>query len=186
MKIYNYSLRLLLMTNAMVLIGAAMFAPISAIFVDDIGGDILDASLAGTLFAGAACLTTILSGEYSDRVRENELIIVIGYSIIGMGFLLLTITSSVWMLLIVQVIIGLGEAIYSPAYDAVYSKHLTPKLAGKQWGAWESMNYFTYAVGSLLGGVIVTKTSFDVLFLIMAIIIFVSAAIILFTPRKVL
>ncbi|MDX9893551.1 MAG: MFS transporter [Patescibacteria group bacterium] len=184
--LFNQPLKILLLTNSIILLAGAMFAPIYALFVSEIGGDLLDASYAGGIFALAAGITTLLSGKYSDRVKENELIVVAGYLIMGVGFLLLSICNSVWFLLVIQVLIGLGEAIYSPAFDAVYSKHLDKKQAGKQWGAWESINYFSLAVGAIVGGVIVTTTNFQVLFIIMAMMSFFSAIYIYRLPREVL
>lgn len=180
----NRPLKILLTTNALILIAGAMLGPIYAIFVEQIGGDLMDASIAGGIFALVAGLTTLLSGKYSDKVKENELIVVAGYCIVGAGFLLYFWVDSVIFLFIVQAIIGLGEAIYSPAFDAVYSKHLDGKHSGTQWGAWESMNYFTAAAGAFVGGVIVTTFGFQALFLIMASMSFVSATYILMLKRN--
>jgi len=163
-----------------------MLGPIYALFVKDIGGDILDASFAGAVYALAAGLTTLISGKYFDKIKENELIVVLGYVIIGFGFLLLGTINSILSLLIIQIIIGLGEAIYSPAFDAVYSKHLDGKKSGSQWGTWESMNYFTMSVGAVIGGLVVTVAGFKILFIIMTLMAFSSALYIYLLPRKVL
>ncbi|NUM25572.1 MAG: MFS transporter [Candidatus Buchananbacteria bacterium] len=184
--LFNLPLKILLVTNSIILLAGAMFGPIYALFVEDIGGDLMDASFAGGIFALAAGITTLVSGKYSDRVKENELIVVAGYMIMGLGFLLLSICTSVWFLLLIQILIGLGEAVYSPAFDAVYSKHLDKNHAGKQWGAWESINYFSLAVGAVVGGVIVTLTNFNVLFILMAMMSFASGIYIYLLPRKVL
>lgn len=187
MKVFaNRALRILLSTNAMILLAVTMFGPISAIFVEKIGGDLMDASLAGGIFALAAGLTALVSGKYSDRFKENELIVVVGYAIMGVGFMLYMSVDSVISLFIVQIIVGLGQAIYSPAFDAVYSKHLNQSRSGSQWGAWESVNYFTTAAGAIIGGGVVTFLGFRMLFLIMAILCFGSALYIFRLKRSVL
>lgn len=183
---FNKALKILLATNAMVLIAAAMLGPIYALFVEKVGGDLMDASIAGAVFAFVAGLTTLVSGKYSDKIKENELIIVLGYVIMGMGFLLYFWVDSVIFLFIVQAIIGLGEAIYSPAFDAVYSKHLDEHKSGTQWGAWESINYFTTAVGAIIGGGLVTLFGFQMIFVIMAMLCFSSALYIYHLKRSVL
>ena len=183
---FNKALRILLSTNAMILMAGAMLGPIYALFVEKIGGDLMDASIAGSIFALVAGLTTLISGKYSDKVKENELIVVLGYSIMGLGFLSYFFVNSVILLFMVQVIIGIGEAIYSPAFDAVYSKHLDGHKSGLQWGAWESMNYFTTALGALIGGLLVTIFSFQILFIIMGLLCFSSALYIYLLERKVL
>lgn len=183
---FNKALRVLLFTNALVLIAGSMFGPIYAIFVENVGGDLLDASFAGGVYAIVASVTVFLFGKFSDKVKENEIVVVAGYLIIALGFFVFIFVNSIWSLLLAQAIIGFGEAIYSPPFDALYSKHLNAHHAGTQWGAWESMNYFTIALGAVLGGFIAHYLGFKVLFTIMGLISLVSAAYIYKLPRKVL
>ena len=180
------ALKVLLITNAMVLIAPAMLAPIYAIYVEKIGGDLLDASFTGGVFALVAGITTLIAGKYADKIKENELIVVFGYFVMGLGFLLYVFVNSVIFLFLVQALIGFAEAMYLPAFDALYSKHLSWKNAGKEWGAWESMNYFTTATGAMVGGIIVSLFGFIFVFLLMAILCFTSGIYIYFLPRKVL
>jgi len=186
MKRFNKAIKILLVTNGLILIAGAMLGPIYALFVEKIGGDLLDASSAFGVFALAAGITTLISARYSDKLKENELILVWGYGIMGLGFLGYTLVNSIWALLIVQVIIGLGEAIYVPAFDAVYSKHLDGKKCGREWGAWEATNYFTMALGAVTGGLLVTNLGFNTIFIIMGFLCFASAIYIFLLPRKVL
>ncbi|MBI2453266.1 MFS transporter [Candidatus Peregrinibacteria bacterium] len=184
--LFNRAIRILLTTNALILFAAAMFGPITAIFVEKVGGDLLDASYAGTIFALSAGFMTLLSGKYSDKIKENELIVVFGYLLIGLGFFLYTLVDSIIFLLFVQVIIGFGEAIYSPAFDAAYSKHLNVHRAGREWGAWESINYFTLGTGAFAGGLITNFFGFDALFITMGALCLISAMYIYLLPRSVI
>jgi DHA1 family multidrug resistance protein-like MFS transporter len=182
----NKALRILLITNASILLAGAMFAPISAIFVEKIGGNLLDASFAGGIFALAAGITIFISGKYADVVKENELIVVLGYVVMGIGFAILTIVNSVTVLFIAQIIIGIGEAIYTPAFDAIYSRHVTHEQSGRQWGLWEANRHFSLALGAFIGGYIANRFGFHTLFIFMAVLCFVSAMYIFLLPRKVL
>ncbi|MFH0818823.1 MAG: MFS transporter [Patescibacteria group bacterium] len=182
----NQSLKILLITNSLILIAGAMLGPIYALFVEQIGGDLLDASFAGGIFAVVAGITTLLAGNYADKIKENELIIVFGYFVMGIGFFLYIFVDSVMFIFIVQALIGFAEALYSPAFNAIYSKHLIRHREAYSWSAWEAMNYFTVAFGSALGGLIVYYFSFDIIFIIMAMLCFSSAIYIYFLPRKVL
>ncbi|MCK4635193.1 MAG: MFS transporter [Candidatus Aenigmarchaeota archaeon] len=183
---FNKALRILLITNAMVLAAGAMLGPIYALFVKNVGGSLLDASIAGGFFALAAGITTLLAGKYADKVKEDELIVVFGYSVMGLGFLFYNFVNSIWSLFLLQIVIGFAEAFYSPAFDALYSKHLTRKKAGREWGAWEGMRYFTTAFGAIVGGFIVVQFGFGAIFTIMSALCFLSAIYIYFLPRKVL
>jgi predicted MFS family arabinose efflux permease len=184
---FNHAIRVLLATNALILLASAMLGPIYAIFVTKIGGDLMDASIASFLFAVTAGLITLLTGTFSDKVRHSDLIIVLGYLLIGTGFFLYLFVDSIAGLFCIQALIGMGEAIYSPAFDKLYSQHLDRGEYGSEWGTWESMNYFTAAFGALLGGLLVTTYGFSALFLSMAFLSFLSGFYIFsLSPRRVL
>ncbi|UCD20838.1 MAG: MFS transporter [archaeon] len=183
---FNKALRILLITNGLILIAGAMLGPIFAIFAEQVGGNILEAGIAGGLFALAAGVTTLISGKYADKMRRDEKIIIWGYVLMGAGFVLYIFVNSVWFLFAVQIVVGIGEAIYSPAFDALYSRHITVKKAGREWGLWESMNYFTAAGGAALGGFIASRFGFHPLFVIMAALCFGSAIYLLQLKKNVL
>jgi len=183
---FNRALRILLWTNALILMAGAMFGPIYAIFVEKIGGNLMDASFAWGIFAVSAGITTFISGYFSDRMKESELLVVAGYAIMGIGFVGYLFVGSVIALFIVEAIIGVGEAIFSPSFDSLYSRHLDGHRSGSQWGAWESMYYFVMTVGAVAGGYIANHFGFNVLFTIMAVLCFFSALYIYKLPRRVL
>lgn len=184
---FNPALRALLLTNGLILVSGAMLGPIYALFVDELGGSLLDASIAGGLFALTAGFVSLISGRLSDRIRHSESVIILGYSLIGFGFLLYLFVDSIKLLFLAQVVIGLGEAIYSPAFDKLFSAHLDKGLSGTEWGAWETMNYFTYAFGALIGGLIVSRFGFQTIFVLMASLCYLSASYLyLLRPKRVL
>jgi len=172
--LFNKALRILLVTNGLILLAGAMISPIYALFVKNIGGDLLDASLTGGLFALTAAITTFVAGKFADR-KNDALIVSIGYACIGLGFLLYMFVNSIQFLFFIQILIGFGEAFYSPAFDALYSKHLKKKKEGREWGAWESMNYLSLAIGAFVGGIIANFFGFNTLFIIMSGISFISS-----------
>ncbi|MEK9209214.1 MAG: MFS transporter [Patescibacteria group bacterium] len=185
-RIFNKAIRILLVTNGLILIAGAMLGPIYALFVEKIGGDLLDASLSFSVFMVTAGVVTLISGKFSDKLKESELVVVWGYIVMGVGFFSYTLVNSLWSLLLVQVLIGLGEAIYNPAFDALYSKHLDGHKAGREWGVWEAMNFLVAALGAIAGGFLATKFGFNAMFITMGLLCFASAIYIFRLPRRVL
>jgi len=183
---FNKALRILLVTNALILLAEATLGPIYALFVEKVGGSLLDASLAGSVFALSTGTAMLISGKLSDKIKQREVVLSLGYITIGIGFSLYTQVNSVLTLLLVQILIGLGTAIYAPSFDAVYSKHVDEHKEAYEWGAWESTYYFASAFGAFIGGVVVTLFGFNTLFIIMATLAFASAIYIYFLPRKLL
>ncbi|MCK5476992.1 MAG: MFS transporter [Candidatus Aenigmarchaeota archaeon] len=183
---FNRALKILLITNSLIMTASAMLGPIYALFVEKIGGNLLDASIAGGVFAFAAGITTLISGRYTDRTKEKQKIVVFGYFLIGIGFLLYIFVNSIWFLFFVQILIGFAQALCSPAFDALYSKHITKTRRGIEWGEWEASSYFSSAFGAVIGGVIVSLFGFNMLFIIMAFFCFSSSLYLCFLPKRIL
>ena len=180
------ALKILIVTDGLVLTASAMIGPIYALFVEKIGGSLLDASIAGGIFALVAGITTLISGRYTDKIKEKRLIVAVGYSLLSIGFFLYMFVNSILFLLFVQVLIGFAQAISAPAFDALYSKHVTKTRSGVEWSKWEAVNYFSGAFGAVIGGVIVSIYGFNMLFIVMAFLCFSSAIYLYFLPKKIL
>lgn len=183
---FNKALRILLITNGLILVAGAMFGPIYALFVENIGGNLMDASLTGGIFALVAGITTLFAGKYADKIKEPKKIVALGYFLISIGFFLYLTVNSLYYLFALQILIGFGEAIYSPAFDKLFSRHLTKKKAGREWGTWESFHYFSLFIGAIVGGILATFLGFNALFIAMGIMAFVSAIYVLILPKRIL
>lgn len=180
-------LRILLFTDGLFLLAASMLGPIYAIFVEKIGGDILVAGASFAIFSLILGIVILIMGKIEDKVlKETELWVSIGYFIIALGFFSYLFVKSPWHLFIAQAILGLGEAIESPAYSAVYSKHLDHKKRAFQWGSWDAMRNFAAAGGALVGALIAFNFNFQALFVIMGSLSLVAGLVIFFQPRRVL
>ena len=182
----NPALKVLLVADALVLTAAAMLTPIYAVFVQEVGGDLLDAGITAAALAFGSALASLVAGKYADGLRNKRMLIIASYAVTGMGFLLFTVVDGVWFLAAVQVMIGLVRAFAEPAYDALYSIHLDKKKEAEEWGEWEAMAYFVGGAGALMGAAIVSYTSFDMLFILMASLCAASAIYMFRVPNKTL
>ncbi|MDQ6985606.1 MAG: MFS transporter [Candidatus Dojkabacteria bacterium] len=179
----NKTFKILIVTNSLILLAGAMLGPIYAVFVEENGGDVLDASLIFSIFTLSAGITTIVSGRLADKLPHQKYLVIFGYTVITLGYVCYTFVNNMNSLAIVQIIIGFGEAIYSPAFDSLISKHLDKDKEGTEWGIWEANYYFTTAIGAFLGGVIVKEFGFTTLFVVMAIVS--SFSVVLLINKKV-
>ena len=184
---FKKQINVLLWTNALVVVASGMLAPIYALYVKRIGGDLMDASITATMFFLSAGITSLLSGRLIDRIKEDEWVIVIGYLLMGLGYILYMLIRTPSQLFFVQILMGFSEALYYPALDTLYSKYIdNQKRAGITWGSFEGMYYFTTAAGAILGGVIAKIFSFNYIFVVMAAFCIISAVYIALLPRKLL
>lgn len=185
MKKLRKATKILLFTNWLILISWAMLWPIYALFVDKIWWDLMDASFAWWLFALTAWITTLLSGKYTDKLKNQSLVLFLWYILMSIWFFLYLMVDSILMLFFVQIIIWLWEAIYSPAFDALYSKHIHKKQRWYEWGIWESMNYFTIAIWAFAWWIIVSYLWFNVIFIIMWWLTIISWLLTFFYSEKI-
>ena len=147
-----------------------MLAPIYAIFVEHIGGDILDAGMTSAVFSVSLGIFLLLFSWMENRLDRLDIMIFVGYGIRSFGVLLYLFIQTPAHLLIVQSILGLGGAIALPAYDAIYSKFLDKGKFALEWGVWESFGFISYGIAAFVGAFIAQKFNFQVLFVIMFII----------------
>ena len=160
-------LKILLTTNALFVLAAGLFGPIYAVFVEEIGGDLLTAGSAYAAFAIAAGVLILIIGRWEDRVKHQEKLVMLGYALSCLGFVGLLFVREPIHLFIVQVMFGIGEAVLAPAYDGLYSKNLDRGKAASEWGFWEGTERIVMAVAAFVGGFLASVYGFRFLFLVM-------------------
>jgi MFS family permease len=157
----------LLAADAWATLSLGMLGPIYAIFVEDIGGDILDASWAYFSFTFTSGVLIYAISRWEDHSKHKEKLVVAGYFLTAVGALGYSFVDDQMTLVLVQIILGVATAILSPAFDALYSHYVLKERETSNWGAWEGMGYVVTAAAALIGGYIASQYGFPVLFLTM-------------------
>src|SRR3989344_3306335 len=160
----NKIIRLLLLSDVWANLAAGMLIPIYAIFVETIGGDILDASWAYFSFMISSGLVIFLVSKWEDRMKHKEKLVVLGGMLASLGYLQYIFVHNQIGLIITQVVLGLSVSIRTPSYDALYSVHLDKNKEASEWGSWESMYFIVTAIAALLGGYVASTFGFKMLF----------------------
>ena len=164
---------------------AGMFGPIYAVFVEQIGGDLLTAGGAYATYSIAAGILIFFISRRADHIKHQEKLVVAGYALSSIGFLGYLLIQTSLDLFIVQMILGLGQAINIPAFDGLYSKHLDRGKFVSEWGLWESSNYIVIAIAAIIGGYLANVFGFRFIFVIMLVISLIGLAVsVLLLPRR--
>lgn len=153
--------RVLLLTDAFYLLAGGLLGPIYALFVQKIGGDLLDASTTFAFFMFTAGIVVFLLALWEDKVKHQKKFVIAGYGLGMVGALGYLFVSSTTELFIVQIVLGLAVALKDPAYDALFSS--SQKHLALAWGEWEAVDYFALGGGALAGGLIADRFGFQVL-----------------------
>lgn len=174
----NRILKYLLASEGFWMLSVGLFGPIYAIFVANIpGGDILSAGGAYAAFSFAAGFMVFFISRWEDHVKHKEKLIILGHAVGALGILGYLFIGSPAHLFIVQIILGIAEAIGSPAFDGIYSKNLDRGRFASEWGLYDSMDYIVTGISAAMGGLIATMLGFPVLFFIMFILSIVSLVV---------
>jgi len=160
-------LKFLVVADAWATLALGMLGPIYAIFVEQIVGDILDASWAFFAFTMTSGILMYLLSFWEDKIKHKEWLILASYILISFGCLGYYFVYNQVSLLVVQVILGIATAFLSPAYDALYSHYVIKKEEASDWGLWESMGYIVGAIAAVIGGYIAAILGFKILFIVM-------------------
>lgn len=163
-------IKVLLVADGWVNLALGMIGPIYAIFVEEIGGDILDASTAYAAYMCTAGIVMYTLSKWEDRSKHKEKFIIIGYALTSLGCLMYFFVHDQSMLLLTQAVLGIAIAILDPAFDAIYSHYVQVAQEASDWGTWEAMSYVVTGIAALIGGYVVNLYGFRILFIVMFII----------------
>ena len=182
----NKSLRILIGINSIFILAANMFPPLFALFVQKIGGGLFEAGSIWAVFAIFTGFLMLLITRFGDRVFEKEYLVAGGYICRMLGWLGYFFASSLWHLYLLQLVLALGEALGTPAFNAIYSEHLDKGKYIRQWGACGSLSLIVMGIAAFLGGSIASMVGFRILFLLMSGLAALSFIFLMIQPRKAL
>lgn len=161
-------LKLLLWSDIMFMVAGGMLGPLYAIYIEDIGGDILAVGGAWAAFAFTTGLLMILMGKIEEH--KNKILMVITGTVLKAGaFIGYIFVTNTYELIGIEILLGVGLAIGLPAQDALYAKLIEKGKETFTWALWEGSYYITSAITAIVGAVVVKYFGFKTLFIGMAI-----------------
>ena len=160
-------LKLLLVMETFFVLALGMFGPIYAIFVQKIGGDILDVGTAWSIYMIISGVGIYIMGKVYDKLKRDKLFIILGYFLVSASYLGYYFVSNVAQLFFIQVITGLSSVICVPAMYSFYSKYVDKRRFASEWAAWDSLYRILQGVMALVGAFLAKVYGFKTLFLSM-------------------
>ena len=158
--------RLLLKASFFGTFAESMWVPLYAMFVEKVGGNILDAGIGYAIFEIVTGVIVVTFGRTSFFQKHLEGLVCWGFAIAGFGDLFLITTQNKYELFGVQCIIGISVGILNPAWDSLYSEDVD----STKWSLWSGGVTFFSGISALLAGIIVRFQGFKLMFIIMAIV----------------
>ena len=182
----NRSLRILVITNAVLAFIIGLFAPFYAVFIQHIGGNVAFAGLAWGLSSLVGGILIFLFSNWQLKIKEQELLIALGYVLRGVVFLSYAFMTNMTQLIATQILWGIATAIGTPAFDSVYTAHTSKENSILEWGQWEGVSAIVTGIAAFVGGLLIQGFGYEIIFMTMAVISFTLGGYIWRLPREVL
>lgn len=170
-KEVNPIIKLLIVSDVLVVGAAGMFAPLYALFVEDfiIGGTALVVSISMSLYLISRSLLQIPVATLIDKVKgeRDDFFLMFVFSIIAslipLSFLYIHLPIHLYA---IQVLLGITTAITYPSYMAIFTRHIDSHLEGTEWGIYYTLTDLGGAALAAIGGAIAEKMGFQTLILV--------------------
>jgi MFS family permease len=171
----NKTLRSLFLYNGIFVMAGSLLGPLYAIYVQGIDNTPQAISLSWSLFLASSTVFMYLIARFGDRTKTRSSFLIAGYLIRALVWVLYIFAGNMLFLLILQVLLGLGEALGSPAYNAVVAEHLDKSRHMEDYSDQIIFFNITAAIGTAVGGFFVSSFGFTALFIAMAVLAVISA-----------
>ena len=163
-------IRLLLLASSLWYFSEGLLGPLFAVFTERIGGDLLDITVAWALYLVASGLAFLAVGRLLNRSRWKFRMIAVGYTLNTVFTFAYLLVADTLGLLLVQVGLGVAEAVATPSWDAYYASRLADTDDTFAWGIASGHTQLISGVAIAIGGLIANFISFEALFVTMGLI----------------
>ncbi len=163
----NRTVRLLLIASSLWYLSEGLLGPLFAVFAQRIGGDVFDITSAWAAYLIVCGLAYPIVGRLVNQSRWKFRVITVGYAMHTVCTFCYLFVHTPQQLLVVQVGLGLAEAISTPSWDAYFASELTERDDTFAWGIASGHTQIVSGIAIAIGGMIAKWGSFQALFITM-------------------
>jgi len=178
-------LKLLILSDLLIIMSFGLISPILAIFVKDglTGGNAFAAGISTGIVLLVKSLLEIPFGKVEDHHSKKKYLIIGTFiiSFVPLGYFLV---NHVYQLYFVQFIYGIGAAMAFPAFGALFLRYLDRGKAAYEWSVYGTVVGLGTAITAFLGGLVAQKFSFDTLFLVTSIVSIIGTFVLFKIPAE--
>lgn len=172
--------RVLTISDVLMVSGFGLIAPIFAVFIDDSiqGGTVEVAGIASAIFLIVKSIGQIPVASLVDKIKgekDDFWAMLVGSFAISLIPLFYLLVNTPFELYVVQFFYGLAAAIVFPAWMAIFTRHIDKQREGIEWGVYQTLVDIGSAVTASLGGFIAFRYGFDNLSVLVSILSFVGS-----------
>lgn len=167
----NFIIKILILSDFLIWSSYQFLSPIFAIFVTErINQSSLETiGLAAAIYLISKSIFEIPIGIYIDKSKseKDDLYTAIAGTVLAafvfFGFIFV---SSVWQLYVLQIIMGLANALAFPGWYSMFTRHIDKEKAAFEWSLYDVLLGIGMAATAAAGGFLAEKFGFNIIFII--------------------
>jgi len=163
----NILYRLLVTAFTVSSFSEGIILPIYAIFVQKIGGDILDAGYAMGIFLVTEGVFTMFVHRVRWDPKQRIFLMILGWIIWLCGICTYLFISNIWTLFLAQVLMAIGNAVADPVFDQELADHTDKGFEELEWGMFEGSKAILDGAAAIIGASIAAFFGFETLIYVM-------------------
>lgn len=158
-------LTLIILWGTLFTFAVELIAPIYAIFVKDIGGNILQIGIAYAVYGLVFSTLQPFMGKLADKYGRVKLSILANL-INSVGLFGYIFIANIFHIYFLQILLGVGSSIASPAQQAMIADITSKRKRGEEFGLIYMFIGYASALAAILAGIIAQFISFQLVFCI--------------------
>jgi sugar phosphate permease len=170
----NKKLLVILLSNYGAVISLGFFTPIFALYVIELGGTVYEAGIATAIYYFVGGLLMLLFRWVINNRKLRIGYYVWGNFLEGVTALLYLAVNTVPQFYLAQLVHALATAMRIPSQRTLYAQFEDRGKEGSEWSIMEGGNFIIIGISAAAGGYVASTFSFQSVFMIMAIIQFLT------------
>jgi len=162
----NKTIKILMLSDFIIVSGFGFIAPIFALFLTDKiqGATIETVGFASAIYWLAAVLTRLPIAQRVDKTKSEKddfYFMIFGSILISITPFLYIISAKIWHIYMIQVIYGLGYSLRLPGWFGMFTRHIDKNHEGYEWSFDSLIAGVGSGVTAALGGIMAVRLGFN-------------------------
>lgn len=181
----NNLIKILTYSDILILSGWGLVNPIFAVFVTSQikGGNLELVGLAMAAFLIFKSFLQIPVARFIDKRKgevDDMVVMAAGTLIISLVPFFYVSVQTPAQLLFLQVLHGIGAALITPGWCAIFTRHIDLHQEAQEWSVYNSVTSLGAALSGALGGFFAERFGFQLLFIVVGIICIIGTSFLYF------